>query len=248
MSGFERSTLNWARTAVIMSAIAALFVCLQWIVMRQTLGEMQRSGNIATHQLWQAIGNMNWMARVADGSLHQAQDEMEFTKWQSAASLKATIEQNRLDQRAWLGVKDTTLRSFKVGTPIEVQVSIMNSGKTPAFRILEGVRGGSFSSVKWSPKLGENIVLSEEAKISLHPAPAIPPNGLDFINMDNNSVLTQPQYDDVMSGSRFVYVVGRVEYIDVFRKSQWMTFCLQIVAYNNAPILRECDVGSSMSY
>lgn len=43
MTGFEKSTLRWARTAVIMSGLAAAFVCLQWV-------EMCKGGN-DTHEL-----------------------------------------------------------------------------------------------------------------------------------------------------------------------------------------------------
>jgi hypothetical protein len=35
MSGFERSTLKWARTAVILSGVAAFFVCAQWWEMKR---------------------------------------------------------------------------------------------------------------------------------------------------------------------------------------------------------------------
>jgi len=43
MTGFERGTLLWAKVAVIMSGLAALFVCLQWWEMHQ--------GGIDTHTL-----------------------------------------------------------------------------------------------------------------------------------------------------------------------------------------------------
>ncbi len=36
MSGFEKSTLRWAKTAVIMSALAAIFVCAQWWEMHES--------------------------------------------------------------------------------------------------------------------------------------------------------------------------------------------------------------------
>ena len=32
-------------------------------VMRDTLAEMKRIGQSATEQIWQAIGNINWLAR-----------------------------------------------------------------------------------------------------------------------------------------------------------------------------------------
>ena len=43
MSGFEKATLRWARAAVIMSLLAAVFVCAQWWEMHE--------GGIDTHKL-----------------------------------------------------------------------------------------------------------------------------------------------------------------------------------------------------
>ncbi len=58
MSGFEKSTLRWARTAVILSGIAAIFVCAQW-------WEMRKGGN-DTHSLAVAAGNQAlWAQRLA---------------------------------------------------------------------------------------------------------------------------------------------------------------------------------------
>src|SRR2546425_12981878 len=34
-TGFEKATLRWARIAVVMSGLAALFVCAQWYEMRR---------------------------------------------------------------------------------------------------------------------------------------------------------------------------------------------------------------------
>jgi hypothetical protein len=187
-------------------------------------------------------------AALINHGIEDAVAKLDAQAKNSAASIKATQDAMRLDQRAWLGVKDTTLKSFKVGAPIEAQVLILNSGKTPALQIREGVRGGSFVPVGSDSEMIRHEILKEETQINLHPAPTIPPSGSDYLTSFTNADLNQPQYDDVMSGSRSVYIVGRVEYLDIFQKSQWMTFCLQIVAYNKAPLLRECDTGSDMSY
>lgn len=57
MTGFERSTLRWARTAVILSGVAALFVCLQWREMHE--------GSIDTHNLATAAANQaTWTERL----------------------------------------------------------------------------------------------------------------------------------------------------------------------------------------
>ncbi len=70
-------------------------------VMRGTLDEMKRGGVAATDQAWQAIGNINWLARTMDGSLQQAQ-----------RALDASIEISRTDQRAWVGVVSVNGANF----------------------------------------------------------------------------------------------------------------------------------------
>src|ERR1700723_3659216 len=61
----ERAT--WTDKAIVFLTIGILIAgFLQWLALEATLSEMKRSGDAATNQLWQAIGNMNWMARVAD--------------------------------------------------------------------------------------------------------------------------------------------------------------------------------------
>jgi hypothetical protein len=56
MSDFERSTLQWAKTAVFMSALAAIFVCGQWWEMH--------AGGVDTHNLASAAvaGSRAWVA------------------------------------------------------------------------------------------------------------------------------------------------------------------------------------------
>jgi cell division protein FtsL len=48
MSGFEKSTLRWAKVAVLMSFLAAIFVCAQWYEMH--------AGGVDTHDLAVAAG------------------------------------------------------------------------------------------------------------------------------------------------------------------------------------------------
>lgn len=73
MSAFERSTLFWAKAAVGVAVIAALFACLQWFVMTKTLNEMKTSGDVTARQTWKAIDNLNWVARSMDESAKQTQ-------------------------------------------------------------------------------------------------------------------------------------------------------------------------------
>lgn len=105
MSRFEKSTLRWAQVAVIMSGLAALGVFGQLFIMHKTLDEMKQGGEQSTKQMRSAIGNMNWMARTADGSLHQTEEAMKVNRQQSIDYLNATINNFHDEQRSWLSIQ-----------------------------------------------------------------------------------------------------------------------------------------------
>src|SRR5579864_1976001 len=55
-------------------------------------------------------------------------------------SLKASIEQFHLDQRAWVGVTETNFK-LAVGQPGQFVIVVVNSGKTPAIHVRALVEG-----------------------------------------------------------------------------------------------------------
>jgi|ERR1035438_993017 hypothetical protein len=112
-------------------------------VMQGTLEQMRSSGSVATDQTWQAIGNMNWLARGMDTSTRQAQQAMATSQAQSKTALDASVEAARLDQRAWVGLAEfttiggaeTTDNGHEGFSYKSVQIAIRNSGKTPAINL-----------------------------------------------------------------------------------------------------------------
>jgi hypothetical protein len=138
MTGFERGTLRWAKVAVFMSALAALFVCLQWYEMHQ--------GGVDTHALADAaIDQADAAQQFSDTAedinnrMSDAVDQLTTTTDNVKASIQATQEAMRLDQRAWLGIWHTyILPADQTGT-IKIQIEIVNTGKTPAIRVSKGL-------------------------------------------------------------------------------------------------------------
>jgi hypothetical protein len=132
MNAFERSTLKWTRATFGVLFVTGLFICLQWVAMRQTLGEMKRSGDIATNQLWQAIGNMNWMARAADGSVHQAQEALRATLVESDRENRRVVssmqQQIEITDRAWLRVEVTGNRDLPPNAILPTTLSFDTNG------------------------------------------------------------------------------------------------------------------------
>ena len=248
MSDFERSTIQLTRVAVGVAVVAALFNCLQWLAMRETLDDMKTSGNTSSNQLWQAIGNMNWMARTADGSLQQAQESTRTNKRQSLKSLNATIEQSRLEQRAWVGIDNWVLEKFEVGAPVVLKVRVMNKGRTPAVDVRAGGTAGRIVSNDHTPAQVADILKEEFNKITLVQMPTISPqNGEEFIE-DEVGNLDTSRFNAVSSGVSTWYAVGRVTYKDVFHRDQWFTYCLRLEFTNKNPSITYCDTNNDMSH
>src|ERR1700691_5084938 len=115
MTGFERSTLRWAKVAVFMSALAAIFVCLQWWEMHQggtdthalavaadTQAKKMTDMSTAADKIRQAAeGMVAQEQRIADN----AEKALNASNKQSKQVLDASIASSRLDQRAWIGVE-----------------------------------------------------------------------------------------------------------------------------------------------
>jgi hypothetical protein len=142
------------------TAAVFLGICVAYIyggqlaVMRWTLEQMRQSNAEATNQVWQAIGNINWMARSMDSSQKQAQAAMDNSDRQNqqsiAATLKAAHETNQLAKQAmdaqtrpWVGLVDLALTLEKInGTAQRSSVywqyliNIRNYGNSPAKRIV----------------------------------------------------------------------------------------------------------------
>ena len=236
MTGFERATLRWAKVAVIMSALAALFVCLQWWEMHQ--------GGAYTHTLAQAADTqakkMTDMSTAAD-KIRQAAEDMvtqdrriadnaqkalDASSKQSKASLDASIVSSRLEQRAWVGVTDLHLvGTIEAGKPISAVAVLNNTGRT----IARDVRSVLVVHTSLGP-----IDIEEYSK---HPdEPMGEPFGLKqgVFNLFPNQIMNLPAQSGVPDAEaveairtriRILYAFGQVSYMDVFSRHHITNFC-----------------------
>lgn len=133
---FEIVSLGLNAGLLIVGAIALHVYSGQLSVMRGTLGEMKRSGESTTEQIWRAIDNINWLARSADLSQKTAQVASGLSAKQAREALDASIAASETDQRAWVGLQEWRCdhcskdRNTKfIGA---VVATITNTGRTPA--------------------------------------------------------------------------------------------------------------------
>ena len=227
----------WSQVGLGIIGLIALWIYHgQLVAMQGQLDEMRRSGEQSTEQTWSAIGNINWMARSADWSQKVSQQGIESNARQNQTSLQGTISQFRQEQRAWIGAEDVIAGGWGPKTGFPVEITFVNSGKTPA-------RNVSFSErfvyrqvpIKGPPE-------SEIEKLVQYRAADIAPQGrahryfgveATLSNIDKpDQILGNEQvashYDDISEGRQILYYFGILKYTDVFGNSRQTNYCIYI--------------------
>jgi len=163
---------------------------------------------------------------------------MESSVKQAGKALNASIEASRTDQRAWISVKEITVsKSLIVGSPVQVSVTAINTGKTPALNMVVS----DFGMGPIETDRRRDLIIHYSAH------EVIAPN-------NTNTVLATATYDDesirgILAGAIRIYVRGRLVYKDVFGLTHQTKFC----AYypnNGSPTSStyffNCKSGNSM--
>jgi hypothetical protein len=191
------------------------------------------TGAIAFFALCQVVvAVLQWREMIDSGAQTDkiiAADEriakaMENTIGQAQKSLDAAIEQNRLDQRAWVG--DVRVSSFelKAGETPTLFIIVRNSGKTPALDFTDTittsiVNRGQVPSIPQGqpqvPRIMDNLQPNAEMWLPVLPVPPL-------LN------ITEEQIRRFHNAESVIYILGKLSYKDVFRQNHITTFCMYI--------------------
>ncbi|HEX4032394.1 MAG TPA: hypothetical protein VHX20_18660 [Terracidiphilus sp.] len=274
MTGFERATLRWARAAVIMSGLAAIFVCLQWWEMH--------AGSKDTHNLAVAAANQaTWTQNLAADMKTQAdrtkdladrmKEQADETKTiadqaviQANANTKSaqnavdtlsnTKQSFRDEQRAWIGVQGTSdTKGFTEKLPWQVTVVFFNSGRTPAQNV-QSSGGYITSGVPISGPSAQQI-----ATLDFRPAQSIAPQGyyremigtevsaeaVTSIEISGEQTLIS-QYTQIKNKKLFLYYFGLLKYDDTFGKPHETQFCI-LLANPDTKKAGMCDAFNDLN-
>jgi len=149
--------------------------------------------------------------------------------------LAATIDNFRLDQRAW--VAEDTISGFpEVDKPFGIQVVIKNTGKTFAKHITD-------VGIADPVPLGSPANFWKESKVKRTGTILIPPNGTKIITLypvrgSATAKLSQSGLDEFKS--KTLYVFGRIDYADIFGCRHWTTFCYFLDPRENLQLYSAC--------
>jgi len=153
MSGFEKSTLRWAKTAVIMSALAALFVCAQWWEMHEggidtkNLADAAIKTEQSARTSSQAAKDFADTAVLINGGIGDAvkklDDQAKATqKSATAAQRSAKVAEDTLivSNRPWLDIQPQIAGPFTLNEQGEARFILLveteNIGHSPAIRVV----------------------------------------------------------------------------------------------------------------
>lgn len=168
------------------------------------------------------INNANWNAV---GRLQDQADQVKRSAAAAENAVKATQEQMRLDQRAWVGFANVTA-IIKPGEHVAVSVSAVIFGKSPAVNIV--TRPG----IVWFPP-SYSIQQKDlvPGKNNIFDGTAIP--GASFLV--NDTVYSPADLSsDVLGGRQTVYFFGETRYHDVFSRPHWTHFCYIITSSSDS--------------
>ena len=132
------------------------------------------------------------------------------------AALQATIDNNRLDQRAWVSISHVIKPyTLEAGIKSMLGVTLTNSGNTPAKRLTSRTISASRpSNQEFSPYYPPK---EYEAPIILPPGGKV--DAVEQVEMPQNEI------DDIRNGRSILYFFGKVSYDDVFGRGYCYTYC-----------------------
>jgi len=206
----------------------SILVGCQFSVMRAQLSEMQSAG----HQADRMIDTADRTAKASEQSAAQAR-----------AALDATIESNRLDQRAWIAIETLTTPPVKVGEQLQIEIAYRNSGRTPATNVtslmrIEPVRPGGRVLFTYEdiPKTSVGFVGPSGAQVNRLGAGRTRTAGSMFL-------FNEDDLRDLLNGRVHYFTHGEIDYSDIFGRQHWLTFCfqLQIAAATVRPLWEACS-------
>lgn len=230
-----------------------LAAIMQLGVMRGTLEQMKQSSAEATNQVWQAIGNVNWMARSMDGSQKQAQQAMETGDRRSLEALNLGIRASKLEERPWFGISDFKVLQYEPDDPkkpFRFQISFRNSGKTPARQITTAAMFAAYPPNSLGPtdsdwkalldlfsKSKERYVAAPDATRNIIVDTSMAPLSSEFMAQNNFAIKQH---------TSFFYYFGQITYLDIDDKVRTTKFCL-VLAQPETKQFAHCIKGNDMN-
>lgn len=173
----------------------------------------------AAASIYAGVAYLQWREMIgATDAAGRAVDESRRNRVQAERSLKATIDQFHLDQRAWLGV-DSVSGLPKLNEDFVIDVVVKNTGKTPAMKV-------SFLITYRALKKSERLAFKHGSVHAEQSNAMLPPNSIYHANPPIPAdKVKQGDLDLIKKGDVTIYVYADGTFEDVFSCRHWIQFC-----------------------
>jgi hypothetical protein len=131
----------------------------------------------------------------------------------AGSSVNVSEQQFQLDQRPWVSVKE--INEHHGDRTTGVGVNFINVGKTPAEKVAIAVYDKVLLPSDPEPVCSNRVETPVRGILQ--------PNQASVVSVEAR--LPTEDWRTAIEGTKKLYVFGRVDYVDVFRKRHWTTFC-----------------------
>ena len=211
---FTPSWLTVIATAVIAFANISYvaYARQQLKIMSSTLEQMRTASGLVKAQISVMQSQLAEMRSSSESESLAWNNQLEIMAGQLAEMQSAT----HLEQRAWVGYKTGRPKPIEVNKPIECTVVYTNTGKTPG----NDVR--AWTRITIGPP---NAPINEEPTLSTEPSSGrlgfqsnstFPPNLTVSNTVTCETITSQSEFTDLVTGKVVAYICGVVKYKDIF--------------------------------
>jgi hypothetical protein len=172
-----------------------------------TLGVLLYHGYILSRQqsvMQDSVTKQTEAIKQTDKSIRIAEDSMRYSQ---AAYL--TVQSASLDER------------LRAGHPAKVTLTFVNAGNTPAYDGRASVKIGLANEepIDLIPPL------THQEKTATSEFIAAPQIVFNHHAVNHSHILTADNLKQIQEQTLRVYVLGRMEFRDIFNRERWITFC-----------------------
>lgn len=201
--------------ALVVSAIISAYIFKgQLNVMEGQLKEMQGAG-MQTNKLIEEAAKQSKAARdSADASTLIVEN--------AKKSIEIMQSNIRLEQRAWVGPVEAIMPKAGEKPEPHLGVKIMNSGKTPARRLLTKI------STQYLPAEAEFAPSYKDDSVKPGVSVIQPGMRINLFSLATLGVMTPQEIDGVRTGRNILYLYGLITYEDIFGRPHSTRFCLYL--------------------
>ena len=163
----------------------------------------------------------------------------------TAGQLTISTEQVHVGQRAYVIPKQLALSEpLRAGYPVKFSFVVRNSGQTPARELHVGPMLKVFDHRLKGPTLNGQSSPSAPFSVTFLGAgdELRPTEG--WLDDDRNRLLDDREFREIMNGTKYLYALGLIQYVDVFHQQDETTFCSVYSPEHGALI--NCESGSNL--